>query len=53
MGIAACRPFLQGKMAHTMAHPEEASKVRGLQRQVKEVQQVMENNITQVRVRML
>ena len=50
--MAACRPFLQGRMAHTMEHPEEASKLQGLQRQVREVQQVMENNITQVRVHM-
>ena len=37
------------KMDYVMEHPEEASKIKGLQRQVREVQEVMENNIQQVR----
>ena len=32
-------------MQYVVEHPEEMSKVKGLQRQVKEVQTIMENNI--------
>ena len=36
-------------MQYVTEHPEEMSKVKGLQRQVKEVQTIMENNIQIVR----
>ena len=36
-------------MQYVVEHPEEMSKVKGLQRQVKEVQTIMENNIQIVR----
>ena len=36
-------------MQYVTEHPEEVSKVKGLQRQVKEVQTIMENNIQIVR----
>ena len=46
--LADCRPIMLQKMEYMMEHPEEASKVKGLQRQVQEVQEIMKNNIEQV-----
>ena len=48
-----CRDRLAGIMQYVVEHPEEMSKVKGLQRQVKEVQTIMENNIQIVRPRKL
>lgn len=36
------------KMDFLMEHPEETSRIKGLQRQVRDVQTVMQNNIDQV-----
>ena len=43
------RERLAANMQHVTEHPEEVSKVKGLQRQVREVQTIMENNIQIVR----
>lgn len=44
-----CRPRLKHHMDYCMEHPEELSRVAGLQKKVDEVKNVMVDNIEQVR----
>ncbi len=43
-----CRPRLKYHMDYCMEHPEELSRVAGLQKKVDEVKNVMVDNIEQV-----